>query len=47
MKLPNNAHAHRALKVKFYQKFDFESVGEVFASSMTGVPHIKMQKEMM
>jgi predicted GNAT family N-acyltransferase len=37
----------RVTKVKFYQKFDFESVGEVFASSMTGVPHIKMQKEMM
>jgi predicted GNAT family N-acyltransferase len=37
----------RVTKVKFYQKFNFESVGEVFASSMTGVPHIKMQKEMM
>lgn len=37
----------RVTKVKFYQKFGFESVGTVFASSMTGVPHIKMQKEMM
>ncbi len=35
----------RVAKVKFYQKAGFESVGEVFASSMTGVPHIKMQKE--
>jgi predicted GNAT family N-acyltransferase len=35
----------RVSKMKFYQKFCFESVGEVFASSMTGVPHIKMQKE--
>lgn len=37
----------RVTMVKFYQKFGFESVSEVFASSMTGVPHIKMQKEMM
>ena len=37
----------RVAKVKFYQKAGFESVGEVFASSMTGVPHIKMQKEIM
>ncbi len=36
----------RVTKVKFYQMLGFESVGEVFASSMTGVPHIKMQKEM-
>jgi predicted GNAT family N-acyltransferase len=36
----------RVTKVQFYQKLGFESVGEVFASSMTGVPHIKMQKEM-
>ncbi len=37
----------RVTKVKFYQKFGFESVGEVFASSTTGVPHIRMRKEMM
>jgi predicted GNAT family N-acyltransferase len=37
----------RVTKVKFYQKFGFEPVGEVFASSMTGVPHIRMQKETM
>jgi predicted GNAT family N-acyltransferase len=34
----------RVEKMPFYQKFGFESVGEIFASSMTGVPHIKMQK---
>lgn len=37
----------RVTKVKFYQKFGFESVGKVFASFMTGVQHIKMRKEMM
>lgn len=37
----------RVTKMKFYQKFGFESVGKVFASSMTSVKHIKMQKEMM
>ncbi|PMB53033.1 GNAT family N-acetyltransferase [Fischerella thermalis CCMEE 5201] len=36
----------RVTRVKFYQKFDFEPVGEVFASSMTGVLHIKMRREM-
>lgn len=34
----------RVTKIKFYQKFGFEPVGEVFASSITGVPHIRMQK---
>ncbi len=34
----------RVTKIKFYQKFGFEPVGGVFASSMTGVPHIRMQK---
>jgi predicted GNAT family N-acyltransferase len=34
----------RIAKVPFYQKFGFETVGEVFPSSMTGEPHIKMQK---
>jgi predicted GNAT family N-acyltransferase len=34
----------RVTKTKFYQKFGFEPVGEVFASSMTGVPHIRMQR---
>lgn len=37
----------RITKMQFYQKFGFEPVGEVFASSMTGVPHIKMQKEIL
>ena len=36
----------RVMQAGFYQKFGFESVGEVFASSMTGVPHIKMQKKL-
>ena len=35
----------RVTKVNFYQKSGFEPIGEVFASSSTGVPHIKMQKE--
>ena len=35
----------RIPKVKFYQKSGFETIGKVFASSSTGVPHIKMQKE--
>jgi hypothetical protein len=34
----------RVAKLQFYQKMGFEPVGEVFASSMTGVPHIRMQK---
>jgi predicted GNAT family N-acyltransferase len=34
----------RVAKIKFYQKFGFEAVGGVFGSSMTDVPHIKMQK---
>lgn len=36
----------RVMQAGFYQKFGFEPVGEVFASSMTGVPHIKMQKKL-
>ena len=35
----------RVTKVHFYQKYGFETIGEVFASSSTGVPHIKMQKK--
>ena len=35
----------RVTKINFYQKSGFESIGEVFASSSTGVPHIKMQKD--
>ena len=35
----------RVTKVQFYQRSGFEPIGEVFASSSTGVPHIKMQKE--
>jgi predicted GNAT family N-acyltransferase len=34
----------RVTKMPFYQKSGFTPVGAVFASSMTGVPHIKMQK---
>jgi predicted GNAT family N-acyltransferase len=34
----------RETKATFYQKFGFEPLGEVFPSSTTGVPHIKMQK---
>jgi predicted GNAT family N-acyltransferase len=34
----------RVAKMQFYQKFGFKPVGEVFASTKTGVPHIKMQK---
>ncbi len=37
----------RVAKMHFYQKFGFKSAGEVFASSMTGVPHIKMRKEIL
>ncbi|VEP18415.1 putative acyltransferase [Hyella patelloides LEGE 07179] len=35
----------RVAKVQFYQKYGFEPIGEVFASSSTGVPHIKMQQK--
>jgi predicted GNAT family N-acyltransferase len=35
----------RVTKIQFYQKLGFKRVGDVFASSMTGVPHIKMQRE--
>jgi len=34
----------RVTKTGFYQKFGFQAVGEIFASSKTGVPHIRMQK---
>jgi len=37
----------RVMQAGFYQKFGFKPVSEVFASSMTGVPHIKMQKKLM
>jgi predicted GNAT family N-acyltransferase len=33
----------RVTKVQFYKKFGFQPVGEIFASAMTGVPHIHMQ----
>ena len=36
----------RTTKVRFYQKAGFETIGEVFASYTTGVPHIKMQKNL-
>lgn len=35
----------RVMKVQFYQRSGFEPIGKVFAFSSTGVPHIKMQKE--
>ncbi|MGK7934957.1 MAG: GNAT family N-acetyltransferase [Xenococcaceae cyanobacterium] len=37
----------RVAKMKFYQRYGFEIMGEVFASSSTGVPHIKMQKQIL
>ena len=37
----------RVTKVQFYQRCGFEPIGEVFASSSTGVPHIKMQKKIL
>jgi predicted GNAT family N-acyltransferase len=37
----------RVTKMQFYQKFGFEPVGEIFSSSMTGVPHIKMQRKVL
>jgi predicted GNAT family N-acyltransferase len=36
----------RTTKVLFYQKAGFETIGEVFASKTTAVPHIKMQKKL-
>lgn len=35
----------RVAKVPFYQKSGFEPTGSPFASPRTGVPHIKMQKQ--
>lgn len=35
----------RVAKVQFYKKHGFQSIGEVFASTSTGVPHIKMQRK--
>ncbi len=35
----------RVVKVGFYQKHGFQSIGEVFASPSTGLPHIKMRKK--
>jgi predicted GNAT family N-acyltransferase len=37
----------RVTKMQIYQKFGFQTVDEVFGSPMTGVPHIKMQKEIL
>ena len=37
----------RVAKMKFYQRYGFEIMGEVFTSSSTGVPHIKMQKQIL
>lgn len=34
----------RVVKAEFYRKFGFEPVDEEFASSTTGVAHIRMQK---
>ncbi|MEM9452274.1 MAG: GNAT family N-acetyltransferase [Cyanobacteria bacterium P01_E01_bin.6] len=34
----------RVTKQAFYQRSGFEPVGNIFPSTMTGVPHIKMQK---
>lgn len=32
-------------KVPSYQQAGFKPIGEVFASSSTGLPHLKIQKE--
>jgi predicted GNAT family N-acyltransferase len=37
----------RVMTIPFYQKSGFIAVGEVFSSSATGVPHLKMQKEIL
>ena len=34
----------RVTKVPFYQRYGFETIGEVFPSSSTGVAHIQMRK---
>jgi predicted GNAT family N-acyltransferase len=34
----------RVEKAGFYQKHGFQVIGEMFASSMTGIPHVRMQK---
>lgn len=36
----------RVTKAGFYQQFGFEPMEEVFLSSVTGVPHIRMQKHL-
>jgi predicted GNAT family N-acyltransferase len=36
----------RVTQMHFYQKSGFETIGNIFASLMTGVPHIKMQKQL-
>ena len=35
----------RVAKMQFYQRYGFEPIGEMFPSSSTGVPHIKMQQK--
>jgi predicted GNAT family N-acyltransferase len=37
----------RVAQMQFYQKLGFQPVGEMFPSSMTGIPHIKMQKRIL
>jgi predicted GNAT family N-acyltransferase len=34
----------RVTRVDFYKKFGFRTMGDIFASASTGVPHIKMQR---
>jgi predicted GNAT family N-acyltransferase len=34
----------RVTRVDFYKKFGFTTMGDIFASASTGVPHIKMQR---
>jgi predicted GNAT family N-acyltransferase len=36
----------RVAKAGFYEKMGFIAIGDVFASSTTGVPHIKMEKRL-
>lgn len=36
----------RVAKAGFYQKLGFTAIGDVFASPTTGIPHIKMKKQL-
>jgi predicted GNAT family N-acyltransferase len=36
----------RVAKTGFYQKLGFTAIGDVFASPTTGIPHVKMEKQL-